>query len=497
MQKLNQIYESLIKISEIPPVRLDLGENDSYERRLQQEIEIGSSIVKNYEIAVVKEDELFDKSIANQEKIHSDALKKINEQYQASVNWINIKFDWEQQMANRIFDSQSLGIQNQTNAELLALVTNNETKLGLTTEYEGKKAFIMNTFADQIKPITADMSQAEIDGINKATEARDAQLAKLSTWLTSELTFVINNEGQKRKEYSATELIIANGQTALADLSVKHSAEELARTTQKNIELAAAEAKKKKDTEAAEQSHLDTMTALNKTYNDTLTALGLAKDAALAESFRILNDIVNKGYDDIIAKAQQAYNEGKLTADQYNEIANRLFTIKDMLGQIDWSKLTVPNMDFTFPTIPKFALGTEMVDPQNKYPEGQDTVLAYVGKRERIISEADNAQLRGISNKNIVSLVKSSNLYRNGPHISTSSGSMVNLANPASVHHATNITQQFSTTALEGGMGALAKELQTQSMLLEIIASKDPSINFHALKQAFQDDADITARASF
>jgi hypothetical protein len=398
VENINAVYGTLIKMTEMPTVRYDMGDS---EVRLKQELAIGAEIVENYDTAVKKENELFETSKANEEKLYNDAIEKINKQYDAAVSGINKRYDWEQQMANRTFDLQSLGIQKQTNAELWALVTNNETKLSLTSEYEGKKASIMAAFASQIKPLSADMSQAEIDGINRASEARDAQLSKLEGWLSGELSFVINNEGQKRKEYSATELIISNGQKALEDLAIKHSAAEIARTTARNIELAAAEAKKKTDTEAAEKTHLDNMEALAKAHFDKVTALGKAKDEALAESFRILNDIIKNGYDDMIAKAQAAYDAGKITADQYNEIANRLFAIKDMLGQIDWSKLNPPNLDFDF-TMPKFAGGTEYVDPLNLFPSGTDTVPAYLDKGERVLDKNLNNLLGGISNEELV-----------------------------------------------------------------------------------------------
>lgn len=401
VSNIKEIYGTLLKMVEVPPVRLDLGEYSTYEGRLQQELAIGASITKNYNTAIEKENDLYDKAKENEELLFNDAIDKINKQYDAAVAGINKKYDWEQQMANRMFDQQSLGIQKQTNAELMALLNNNETKLSLTSEYETNKARIMAAFASQIKPITADMSQAEIDGINRATEARDAQLAKLEGWLTNELAFVINNEGQKRKEYSDTEKIIEEGKNRLNQLAIEQSAADIQRQTDRDIALAAAEAKKKTDTEAAEKVHLDTMEALAKGYNERLTELGKAKDAALAESFKILNEIVKNGYDDMMAKALEAFNAGKITAQQYDEIASRLFTIKDLLGQIDWSNLTPPNFDWNF-NIPRFASGTDYVDPNDYWPDGTDTVPAMLNKGERVLTSGQNAAIGNITNEELV-----------------------------------------------------------------------------------------------
>lgn len=413
VSNIKEIYGTLLKMVEVPPVRLDLGEYSTYEGRLQQELAIGASITANYNKAIEKENDLFDKAKENEELLFNDAIDKINKQYDAAIAGINKKYDWEQQMANRMFDQQSLGIQKQTNDELMALLNNNDTKLSLTSEFESKKAGIMAAFASQIKPITADMSQAEIDGINRATEARDAQLAKLEGWLTSELLFVINNEGQKRKEYSATDKIIEEGKERLNKLAIEQTAADIQRQTDRNIALAAAEAQKKTDTEAAEKVHLDTMEALAKGYNDRLTELGKAKDAALAESFRILNDIVKNGYDDMIAKALEAFNAGKITAQQYDEIASRLFNIKNMLGQVDWSKLTPPNFDWNF-NIPRFTSGTDYVDPNDYWPDGTDTVPAMLNKGERVLTSGQNAAIGNMSNEELVRRLTSTYLSPSG-----------------------------------------------------------------------------------
>jgi hypothetical protein len=473
VEKLSKIYDSLIKITEIPPVRIDLGVNDSYERRLKQELEIGAAITKNYGIAVEKENQ------------YADQRKKgIEEAYALDVKRINDKYDLMAAKANVQFSAESLAIQTATNADLLRFITNEESKLSLTNEYEGRRNFIINQYADQIRDITPEMSQAEIDGINAATKARDEALAKVEAWRQSEIQSILSNEGQKRTIYSETDQIIKDGKEALENLSIKFAAADLKRESDRKTELAAANKNFNAELESEAKRH-----------NDELTRLGLEKDAALKESFKNLNDIVNKGYDDMIAKALEAYNAGKITADQYNEIANRLFNIKNMLGQIDWSKLTVPNFDWDF-NIPRFASGTEYLDPNGIYPSGTDKVPIMADRGERIIDKYSNAQLGGISNRELVNMVTRSNLYRNGPNVSTTAG-MVNLASPASVQQASHITNNISTTALEAAVAQMAQELKAQSNYLATIADKDPSINFHALSNAFKESAAITARSSF
>jgi hypothetical protein len=396
------------------------------EQAIGAEIKLGQQIQDNYNLAVSNENDLYNKAVnnenqnyetakANEEKLYNDAIDKINKEYDAEIAAINKKYDYEQQKANEEFGQQSLAIQEQTNAELMALVTNNDTKLSLTSEYEGKKASIMAAFASQIKPLTADMSQAEIDGINKATEARDAQLSKLEGWLTDEQSFVINNEGQKRKEYSATELIIKNGQERLNDLAIKHSADEIARTTARNVELAAADAKKISDTEAAEKSHLEVMAglwkthkeaieAITKTHEDILTGLGIARDAALEASFNRLKEAMNSGYQEMIDNAEKLYQKGIITANQFVELVNQIRYFKSLLNDGGYTDTGNPaDVPFIEPiVIPKFASGTEFLDPEAKAGFGTDKVLIFGDRGERILDKNLNAMLGGISNEELV-----------------------------------------------------------------------------------------------
>jgi hypothetical protein len=237
------------------------------------------------------------------------------------------------------------------------------------------------------------------------------------------------------------------------------------------------------------------MALIEQTYNDKVKELGLAKDAALAESFKHLKEIINSGYDDIIAKALEAFNQGQITADQYNELAKRLFDIKNLIGEIDWSKMSPPDFDWDF-QIPRFAEGTTYVDKGNKYPTGTDTVPAYLNKGERVIPTNLNKQLGGISNADLIRIIQNSNLYRNGTNIATAAG-MVNLASPASVAAASSYGSTMDTAKLEALIAQMSAEIASQSSYLAAIAAKDPSIDFHRLKSAFQQDAALTDRTSF
>jgi hypothetical protein len=430
VENINKIYEGLIKITQIPPVRIDLGENDSYERRLTQELEIGAYINSRYE-----------KMAGNEQSLHGVRIKHIEDEYNAAVRAINDRYNLERSLADAAFAAANLAIDENTNRQLAAMVTNAESSLSITRDYESRKNFVREQFADMIRPITADMTQAEIDGINAAVAAQNEAFARVEQWYKNELTFILGNEEQKRKAYTQTEEIIRAGEELKEQNSIRFIADQLERENNRNIELAAAEANKNALIEAEGVRH-----------NDEMKRLGLERDAALAESFQNLKDIMVAGYDDMIAKALEAFNAGKITAEQYNEIASKLFEIQKNLGLIDWSKLNIPAMpgfdwDFKFP---KFADGTEYVDKLGMYPAGIDQVPAMLDRGERVLTSDQNLLLGAMSNDDVVkgavlyrtmgaavdqglaAQLSNSVVHRSGSHVATAAGQMINYVTGAS-----------------------------------------------------------------
>jgi hypothetical protein len=465
VENINKVYEGLIKITEIPPVRLDLGEFDSYERRLQQEIEIGNHINKNYE-----------KATSNERDLHRVKLSNIESEYSAAVRAINDRYNLERSLADAAFAASNLAIDESTNRQLAAMISNAESSLSVVADYEGKKNFIREQFSHLIKPITDDMTQAEIDGINAAVAAQNEAFSKIEQWYKDELVFILGNEEQKRKAYSDTEQIIRDGELLKEQNNIKFIADQLERETNRNIELQAAEANKNALIEAEGVRH-----------NSEMLRLGKERDAALAESFTILKDIMVKGYDDMIAKALEAFNAGKITAEQYNEIADRLFQIQNNLGLIDWSKLnfpgSIPGFDWDF-KFPKFADGTEYVDKFGVFPAGTDTVPAMLDRGERVLTASQNMRLAGLTNNEVVAggmmyknmrgamdmglaaqLMKST-VHRNGSYVATSAGQMVNYITGASG----GMSAGAAASAAAGvGSNAMAELMAKNNALLSAV----------------------------
>lgn len=255
------------------------------------------------------------------------------------------------------------------NEDLFAFITNEDSKTTLSAEYASKRAIVMSAYADKIKPITADMSEAEIAGIKAAEKARDEALAKVEDWLTSELEAIFSNEEQKRKVYSDTDKIIQKGKEDLDTLQIQFTADEIKRNADKNKEIEKANAE----------------------HKDNLVNLENEKNKLLAESFKILKDIISSGYDEMYNQALEAYNAGKITAEQFDSIAKKLYDIRQLVeGNWNWSNMNnVPNFDFN---LPKFAGGTEYLQKGNN-PAGVDKIPIRADEGERIFSREDNKEI--------------------------------------------------------------------------------------------------------
>jgi TP901 family phage tail tape measure protein len=482
LTKLNEIYATLLANHLSGIDKMTERANNSALALVDAEIKIGDQIISNWELATDKQNKLFEEKKSLIQKTYDDEISKINQ-----------KYDYESIKLNQQFDAESLAITEGVNNDLMAFVTNQDLKLGLTSEYERRRGDIAKTFALAYKPITEGMTEAEIKGINDAKKARDEAFAKLADWQTGQIKFVIDHGKLERDTFTDTQKIIEGGKEAQYQLSLKYKAAEIKNEIDRNAEKDAADAVRKKSLLAAETE-----------YNATITALNLAKDVAIAASMERLKNFMITAIGDMQNRYAEMVANGIAGSEAMLESLNRLKNAyydlynAPLPGSNDsrGSNTSTPTVNPNTGNTPRFASGTEYLDPNGIYPAGTDKVPIMADRGERIIDKYSNALLGGISNRELVNMVTRSNLYRNGPNVSTTAG-MVNLASPASVQQASHITNNLSTTALEAAVAQMARELQAQSKFLEVIADKDPSINFHALSNAFKESAAITARSSF
>jgi hypothetical protein len=461
---IDEVYKSLSKLAELPTFRIDNGVDDTFDRRINQEIKIGEEINANYETAIDAENKLHDTKVANINKSHEEeatlanarynnAVDSINKIYSQEIQNINIIYDLEtgrikgiydlkSQQRKEAFNAESIGIQAGVNAELFGFIQNNDAKLALTSDYEGRKAGIISTFAAQIIPITEGMTTAEIAGINAAIAARDAALGSLEEWHTAEITFFLSNNKLRADSYTATEAIIQKGKDDTYNLGLKFAAQEIKdnalRDTAfeialqvKNDGIIAAEIVKNADlavqatllSNALQSIEIIKNKALEseaKRFNDAILKLGVDRDALLALSFTILKDLVNKGYDDMIAKAQAAYDAGKITFDQFNELSGKLANLQTQVNGFEFSELgrflfgvgnapaiTIPKIELDaevlrlLANLPSFDVGTDNTSFASSGSVSLDSnggYLAKLHKNEAILNSNEMDTLTKANN---------------------------------------------------------------------------------------------------
>ncbi len=479
--------------------QLQAAQDNSLSGRIAAELKVGEKIKENYALATEKENAYYE-----------TRRKAIEDAYSLEVQRINDKYSLLSTMASMQFSAESLAIQAKVNEDLMRFITNEDTKQSLTADYQARKNEILAAYASQIKPITEGMSQTEIDGINAAIKARDEQLARVEAWFLAELQYVIANEEQKRKVYSETELIIQKGKEATDLLAVKYAADELERQTKKNLELVAAENTKNAGLEAAA-----------KTHNDTLVALGVAKDAALVASFDKLRDAMLSGYAAMEAAATEAYNKGLITAAQFEELINRANSLKNLVtGPVKTYDKATQNDLQPGGGVNMYAGGTNYVDAANRYPNGVDTVPAYLTKGERVVPQDLNRLLGGMSNEQLVA-----SLYRPSASLSDSlqnsglsragatmlmDGGMVNYVSGSAVKRGQMqvVASGGSGAATGGGAdGGMAENNKLMAALIDLIAgqtnaelrkiAQKPNLSLHDVENAAAANGDLNRLSNF
>ncbi|HRG02027.1 MAG TPA: tape measure protein [Bacteroidia bacterium] len=349
--KISSTFGDLAKQSIIASENID----NSIEGRINAEIKVGEQIKANYEVAVNAENKL----------------------YQTKIDNINKEYALKEIKALSEFGAASLSIKEKMNADLLAFVTNEESKISLTADYAKERNIVLEAYSDKIKPIASGMSQAEIDGIREAEKARDEALSKVEDWYTNELQIIFSNEEQKRKSYTETELVIKKGQEDLNTLKIQFEAAELQRNIDKNKEL-----------EKADEEHKKVLKKLEDDSNN-----------ALLDSFNRLKDAMKAGYQELAYAAYRAYQEGIINLDEYRKAVESVMNLRRMLGIPDSVPFVNSNnggytpstndSNYT-PEEHAYATGTEYVDKFNKFPNGIDTVKAKLTKGEGVLDAALN-----------------------------------------------------------------------------------------------------------
>jgi tape measure domain-containing protein len=437
-----------------------------FQATFDAQVAIGEKIIDNYEKAVNEENKLYDQTISNidkkydtlnkkEEDYHNKQVKGINDAYDAEVRRINEKYDLLNEKANQQYNAETLAIMQQGSIQLEALIKNEDSLNSVRTEYAQKRQNILNTFALADKQLNENSTQAEIDAVNAAINARDAALAKLQGWYNEELTFIVNSEGQKRKEYSATEKIQLQIQENLGNAAIKYQADEIQRAQERSTELADAEKSKNLLLETEEARYQSVITQINANalaerqtaeakHNQILVDLDAKKNTEIAINNGILTWLLEQ---EAAAIGDALANSAAKGTDAYRQLENQLRVINTLLDQIrnGGGTVPVPNLPTVPPfepiVVPRFFSGTERL-PNYSGKSGIDTENVNLHVGERVLPTKLNDMLKAKFGKDI----KNTDLV----NLAMANYTAIDYARLASVGMSVSSTDPKLTKAIEG-----------------------------------------------
>jgi tape measure domain-containing protein len=343
-------------------------ENFSFDQLLQGEIARAEQIQKNYEKAVSNAQALFEKEKASIEATFDEKkrtvdstydaeIKRITDVYNAEIAAIDKRYVYEQEKANQQYAIQTLAIVAQGSAQLEALITNEQSLSSVRAEFAAKRLEIEKAFPLASRAITEGMSAAEVKAINDSIDARDKAFANLQSKYNEELVAIVNSEGQKRKEYTSTEVIQNEIRDRLELASIAFQAAEIERVRIREEALAAATTAR----DIAELTALSIKNAAilvletdkNKaiaestaTLNTTLVSLEEAKNKAIGDSFTLLKGLLIAQSIEI---GEALKNSAAKGSEAYRKLEEDLIRIKELLTQLSYGIVTFP----TLPSVPR------------------------------------------------------------------------------------------------------------------------------------------------
>lgn len=347
----------------------------SYAELINGLIDAAENIQKAYDVAVSNENKLYETNLSNNQKTYDDKIKglddikdkaisatndtydnevkRINDNYNLAIKNINAKYDLEDIRANQRYSADTLAIMQAGSTQLEALIKNEESLNSVRQDFANKRQYILDTYALANKAITSDMSEEEIAGINNAIKARDEALAKLQRWYNDELTFIVNSEGQKRKQYTDTEKIQNDINDRLEKAAIAFNAAEILRNSNKSMELKAASDKKDADEILAKDVKTKALAIIdakyledkasaeiafniakeveNERHNQVLVDLERKKNSDIADNYKLLTTLL-EAYSQQIASAIE--NSVDRSSEAYAKLISDLNTVNELLRQI-------------------------------------------------------------------------------------------------------------------------------------------------------------------
>jgi tape measure domain-containing protein len=391
-----------------------------------------------YNLVVDVTNKAYDNSVAKEKEKHDFSINNINDRYDLETKRINDVYALLSEQANEQFNKDTLGILQKETDGLSALITNEGSKTAVFKDFAERRANIEKTFILANKDIATAGSQAEIDAIFAARDAKDAALSSLQKDLNTELAFIVSSEGQKRKEYTATEIIQRATAQSINDLGLKFSADAIQRELDKKDATLKNETIKKEGLKLIESDYnnfiliqtqfknvaletlkashdaiilsfdnklKDDLTVREATYNNDLRNLALEKDAAILLSFTTLRILLQGEINQITGAMQDSAN---LSAAAFEKLRIQLETITALYkalgnGGAGVPTITIPSTDFDFNTL---TIPTGFKDGTHRLSNisgkmGVDTEIIRADVGERIMPTNDNNELRSAYGRDI------------------------------------------------------------------------------------------------
>jgi len=375
---ISSVYGGIFDVSKLQQFT-DMS-NKSIEERIQAEIKHGEQITENYNKAVSKENDRYNKEIENIGKAFDLQVKQINDKY----NLIELK-------AQQAYNSETLSITSAGSSQLEALIKNEESLSSVRAEFAQKRLDIENAFPLANKAITKDMSQSEIDAINASIDARDKSFAKLQGWYNQELVAIVNSEGQKRKEYTATEVIQNEINSKLELAAIKFQADEIQRAKDKADAILLQEKDK--------QDKIESQTLI---HNNNLIKLESDKNIAIINSFSDLKLLLQVQIYQITGAMVDSAN---ISTEAFQKLKIQLEEISNLYRALS-NGTSPPTIVLPVIDIPRIPTGFEKgTDDTSVALKGQRVVdnkggwQAILHPQEAVFSKADMTQMETVFGK--------------------------------------------------------------------------------------------------
>lgn len=491
----------------------------------------------------------YDKAVAAEKSYYDQQIKRVNDIYDAEVKRINDIYDLQQKLADQHFSQASNAILRSQADSLMSLISNSDTLESLNNDYRAWYDRIESTFTLANKEITEGMSQAEIDAINAAREAREEARKEALNWLISELEFAVESEGQKRKEYSMTEKIRQEAEMALDELRDQKAMEDIQRNLNRQNELVEQERIKN-----------DSLLQLEAEYNDKILDLTMAKDQAIKDSWDLVKEAVIRGYDDMAQKAKEAYDQGLITLQQYREIVAEINNMNKEMGA-GKANIDTPMIDYSIDNnaskndkrfmqdqglwayswsdaaanaysewlrnsgksdsaenridffmkqgnVSRFAEGSEFVDPEGKFPKGVDAVPGLLMHGEAVLKASLNKEKldMGLDNEGLIEMARVGVAARNSTLISAFKNSAISQSGMPSFKikgvNSTKVPDQVANQKIQELLTSIDAKLDKLEELEELKAVKEeikrkPVVNTSKLQEEASADLDNWNRSTF